>query len=75
MANASLVQTVATDGTTCSVMVTGAADYLPCPTEPGLDAARLPGLLATDQLEDLLGGERESEFRELSYCNRRCVRQ
>jgi len=61
----------ATDAVPCSVMAAGAADCLPYPTELGLDAALLPGLLATDQMEAVLGDERESECRELSYCNRR----
>lgn len=75
MAKASSVQIVAIDAAPCSVMAAGAADYLPSPTEPGLNARTLPGLLATDQMEDVSHGERDSECRELFYCNRRCVRQ
>jgi len=61
----------ATDAVPCSAMAAGAADCLPYPTELGLEAVIFPGLLATDQMEAVLGGESESECRELSYCNRR----
>ena len=55
----------------CSALDAGEADCLPYPTEPGSNAARFPGFLATDQMEALPGGTREGECRELSHCNRR----
>jgi hypothetical protein len=57
MDNTFSVQTVAIDAAPCSAMAAGAPDCLQFPTEPGLDAARLPGILAADQVEAVSGGD------------------
>jgi len=52
-------------------MDAGVADCPPYTTEPGYNAARVPGFLVTDQMEAVPGGKREGECRDLTHCNRR----
>jgi len=70
MVNAPSVKIVASDAAPNSAKDIGAADFLPYSTEPGSDAARISGLLATVQIEAVPGNERKSECRDLSYCHR-----
>jgi len=71
MADAASVQTMAFTMAPSSAMDAGVADCPPYTTEPGYNAARVPGFLVTDQMEAVPGGKREGECRDLTHCNRR----